>query len=136
MDIVFKDTKDLPCDQLHHLFMTAGWVKGPENPDMLRFFNKPFINSTLVISAWGNDRLIGAVRVLSDAIIRSVIYDLVVDPEFQNRGIGKALLKRCIEHFPDTEWLVQTSEDVAGYYEKLGFSRHAGVFLSIPSKYQ
>jgi ribosomal protein S18 acetylase RimI-like enzyme len=136
MSIVYREEKDLPCNQLHHLFHAVGWTKGPENADMLQFFNKPFINSTLVISAWENDRLVGTVRVLSDKIIRSVIYDLVVEPEFQNRGVGRTLLKRCIEHFPDTEWLVQTSEDVAGYYEKLGFRIHEGVFLSIPSKYQ
>jgi hypothetical protein len=37
-------------------------------------YNIPFINSTLVISAWENDRLIGAVRVLSDKMFRSIIY--------------------------------------------------------------
>ena len=30
---------------------------------MLKYFNMPFINSTLVISAWENDRLVGASKV-------------------------------------------------------------------------
>lgn len=135
MAIVYKDTKELPSDQLHDLFDSVGWVRSPETPEMRRFFNAPFLNSTLVVSAWENDRLIGAVRVLSDKIIRSVIFDLVVDPEFQKRGIGRELLKRCIAHFPGTEWFVQTSEDVKGFYQKLGFKALDGVFLSIPSKY-
>ena len=63
----------------------------------------PWINSTLVVSAWDGDRLIGAVRVLSDTMFRSIIYDLMVLPEYQNRGIGKELVRRCIEHFPNSE---------------------------------
>jgi len=137
MSIIYKDTKkDLPSDQLRRLFIMAGWSDGSETSDMLVYFNAPFINSTLVVSAWENDRLIGAVRVLSDQIIRSIIYDLIVDPEFQNKGIGKELVKRCIGHFPNSEWLVQTTQDISGYYEKMGFVINDDVFLSIPSIYQ
>lgn len=139
MIITYNDTKkDLPVKQLHHLFFSAGWA-GSEiipTPDILINFNVPFINSTLVISAWENERLIATVRVLSDKFIRSVIYDLVVDPEYQNKGIGKELVKRCIEHFPNTEWLVQTEKHISGYYEKMGFKIYNDVVLSIPSIYQ
>lgn len=86
-----ESKKDLPVDQLYRLFYLAGWT-GPESSpdsDMLKNFNTPFINSTLVISAWDGKRLVGAIRVLSDKAIRSVIYDLVVDPGYQNKGMGK-----------------------------------------------
>jgi len=139
MFITYDDTKkDLPADQLYHLFYTAGWTGKESNPDpdIIKKFNAPFVNSTLVVSAWDNDNLIGAVRVLSDKIIRSVIYDLVVAPEYRNKGIGKELIKRCIEHFPDTEWLVQTEKHISAYYEKLGFRTYNDVVLTIPSKYQ
>jgi ribosomal protein S18 acetylase RimI-like enzyme len=139
MNITYDDTKkDLPVDQLYHLFLSAGWADAESTPapDILKNFNLPFIHSTLVISAWDNDRLIGTVRVLSDTIIRSVLYDLVVDPEYRNRGIGKELIKRCIEHYPNTEWLVQTEKHIAGYYEKMGFKIYNDVVLTIPSIYQ
>ena len=136
MNITYDTRKDLPVDQLYHLFCSADWAEGSPDPDMLKNFNLPFINSTLVISAWDNDRLVGAVRVLSDNIIRSVIYDLVVDPEYRNMGIGKELVKRCIEHYPDSEWLVQTERHISGYYEKLGFKTYNDAVLTIPSKYQ
>lgn len=136
MSIIFDETKkDLPSNQLHRLFVLAGWSDGFETPDMLKNFNLPFINSTLVVSVWEKERLIGVVRVLSDKIIRSVIYDLVIDPEFKGQGIGKELINKCIQHFPDTEWLVQTTERIASYYEKNGFKRHKDVFLRIPSKW-
>lgn len=87
-----------------------------------------------IISAWENERLIGAVRVLSDKMFRSIIYDLLVLPEFQNRGIGKEFIKRCIEHYPNSEWLVQTTEQISSYYELNGFNVNNDVFLNIPCK--
>lgn len=133
--IVFNDTiKDLPPDQLRELFISAGWSDGSETPEMLENYNKPFINSTLVISAWDNEHLVGAVRVLSDKMFRSIIYDLLVLPEYQNKGIGKELVKRCVAHYPDSEWLVQTTKEIFGYYEKLGFEINDDVFLTIPCK--
>ena len=135
MRITYDTRKDLPVEQLHKLFMAVGWSDGTETSIMLENFNIPFINSTVVISAWENECLVGCVRVLSDKIFRSVIYDLAVLPEFQNKGIGKELVKRCIEHFPESEWLVGTLEKTASYYEKIGFEIDKGVFLSIASKW-
>lgn len=68
--------------------------------------------------------------------IRSVIYDLVIDPDYQNKGIGTELVRRCIEHFPNTEWLVQIEKHISGYYEKIGFKIYNDVVLTIPSIYQ
>jgi predicted N-acetyltransferase YhbS len=50
-------------------------------------------------------------------------------PEFQNKGIGKELIKRCIEHFQNSEWLVQTTEQISFHYEKNGFEVINDVFL-------
>lgn len=136
MNIMFNEIrKDLPSEELHKLFVSAGWSDGTETQDKINYYNVPFINSTLVISAWDNDLLIGAVRVLSDKMFRSIIYDLVIYPEYQNRGIGKELIQRCIKHYPNSEWLVQTTNEIASYYEKHGFKIVHEPFLNIPCKY-
>ncbi|MGZ9583048.1 GNAT family N-acetyltransferase [Paenibacillus marinisediminis] len=136
MNISYDDIKkDLPCEQLCRLFMSVGWCNGVLTPEQKENFNIGFINSTLVVSAWEDDHLVGAVRVLSDKAFRSIIYDLLVDPEYHNQGIGKELVRRCIEHFPNSEWLVQTTEQIYNYYEKMGFRVNKDVFLTIPSKY-
>lgn len=136
MDITYNDTrKDLPPEQLHKLFVAVGWSDGGETPEMIEVgYRVPWVNSTLVISAWSGERLVGAVRVLSDTMFRSIIYDLLVLPEYQNKGIGAELLRRCIEHFPDSEWLVQTTEEISGYYKKRGFKINNDAFLTIPCK--
>jgi ribosomal protein S18 acetylase RimI-like enzyme len=137
MTITYNDQKkDLPVDQLRQLFYSVGWMQSltEESDERLKGFIQPWIHSSLVVSAWYSDRLVGAVRVLSDTIFRSVIYDLLVLPELQNKGIGKELIKRCIEHFPNSEWLVYTTKEISGYYEKIGFTDSNDVFLTIPCR--
>lgn len=115
--MTYKTRKDLPCEKLHHLFMMVGWSDGVVTPSMMKNFNKPFINSTIVISAWAEDQLVGCIRVLSDQMFRSVIYDLAVLPEFQGKGIGRELVRRCREVFLDSEWLVERKTTVEFLYE-------------------
>jgi GNAT superfamily N-acetyltransferase len=85
------DQKNLPVEALIRLFEAVGWSDG-DTPDAMKpGFLRPWLCSTLVVSAWDGDRLVGAVRVLSDTIFRSVIYDLLVDPPYQGQGIGTEL---------------------------------------------
>lgn len=74
VSITFNDTKkDLPSEQLQKLFVAAGWSDGSETLDMIHNYNIPWVNSSLVVSAWANEQLVGAVRVLSDTMFRSII---------------------------------------------------------------
>ncbi len=46
------------------------------------------------ITARVDDRLIGIGRVIGDGSLFFYVQDLVVDPEFHNKGIGTALMQR------------------------------------------
>ena len=136
MKITYKTIKEIPNQQLYQLFVSVGWAdESTTTQSMIDNFNKPFINSTLVVSAWDNDLLVGCVRGLSDKMFRSVIYDLAVLPEYQGNGIGKELVKRCREQFPNSEWLVGTTTERASFYESIGLEKCDDVFLNIPCKW-
>lgn len=135
MSIAYHTRKDLPCAALRDLFAAVGWSDDRETtPTMLANFNKPFLHSTLVISAWDEELLVGCVRVLSDQMFRSIIYDLAVLPAYQGQGIGTELVERCKAAFPDSQWLVGT-ETAVGFYEKLGFTTAPDIFLHIPCRW-
>ena len=128
--------KKLPIEDLRRLFIAVNWSDGTENSTMIKNFNLPFINSTFVVSAWDNEKLVGVIRVLSDKIIRSNIYDLAVLPDYQNKGIGSMLLKKCLEKFPNTAWVLETTKENVSYYEKFGFSKSTYITLRIISKWE
>lgn len=134
MNVEYRTQKNLPCDALYQLFLAVGWAKEDTAQEMIDNFNIGFKNSTFVFSAWIDDKLVGCVRVLSDLHFRSVIYDLAVLPEFQNKGIGRELVQRCRNTCQNSEWLVQT--DMAkGFYEKIGFTENTDHFLTIPCRW-
>jgi ribosomal protein S18 acetylase RimI-like enzyme len=140
MNITYNNQKkDLPIDQLRQLFYSVGWMESlskDEPEERLRGFMQPWLNSTLVVSAWDGDRLVGAVRVLSDTIFRSVIYDLLVDPDYQRQGIGRELVKVCKNKYPNSEWIVGCDKKNNEFYKKLEFQDilESGNFLVIPCK--
>ena len=139
--IDFKETKDISGERLVKLFDAVGWIRSrdekPEtdvgkdhianhtlyidHDDPSGIIARSFHNSTFVASAWDGDELVGAVRVLSDGIQRSVIYDLAVLPEYQGQGIGKRMVARCLEEFPDTQFTLGTGSKNFVFYERFGF---------------
>lgn len=137
MSITYKAIKNLPNEQLYKLFLAVGWAEEESTTQsMIDNFNVPFINSTIVVSAWDDDVLVGCIRVLSDLMFRSVIYDLAVLPEYQLSGIGKELVRKSREQVPNSEWLVGTTTEKLSFYECIGFNKCDDVFLSIPCEWK
>jgi GNAT superfamily N-acetyltransferase len=69
------------------------------------------------------DAQIGFGRAVTDYTVFSWIADIVIDPAYQRRGLGKWMM-RCIAQHPDikhTQMVLQT-RDAHGLYEKYGFS--------------
>lgn len=120
---------------LYELFLAVGWAKQETTTQQqLENFNMGFINSTFVFSAWIDDQLVGCVRVLSDMHFRSIIFDLAVLLQYQNKGIGTELVRLCRSVCKNSEWLVQTDK-AKGFYEKIGFKENRDSFLTIPCKW-
>ncbi len=131
---VYRDTqKALPNEKLLALFRSVGWTTADGEQTHLHHFNAPFQGSSYVVSAWDGDTLVGCARVLSDGAVRSVLYDLAVLPDYQGQGIGSTLLTYCIQKYPNTEWIAETTQPCIAFYKKHGFSVTAvgenGVFL-------
>ena len=54
------------------------------------------------------------------------IYDLLVRKTYRGRKIGKCIMERVCQDFPDQP--VYVMSDVDSYYEKLGYIREGSIF--------
>ncbi len=92
---------------------------------------KMFEQSSLVLTAWHEQRLVGIARVLSDGVVFSYFCDLAVEPDVQGLGIGKALINRVFEECAGTELLVREAGVASSYYSQLGFKRVSNAWIQV-----
>lgn len=60
--------------------------KKPENA------KRALSNSLFVVSIWKDDKLIGFGRIIGDKGISHTVCDVMVHPDYQGKGIGKAIM--------------------------------------------
>jgi len=78
---------------------------------------------TTNIGAWDGDRLVGAVRVLTDGYFFATIPEILVDPAYQRRGIGRALMDLALQHTPRGVVFFGAQPQAVGFFERLGCAR-------------
>lgn len=57
-------------------------------------------NSLFIVTLWDEDKLIGFGRVVGDQGITYVVSDIMVDPDYQGKGLGKMIMKE-IDNYLD-----------------------------------
>lgn len=77
---------------------------------------------TINITAWYENVLVGCVRILSDGYFFGTIPEILVVPEYQNRGMGKALMELAWEASP-TALFFGAQPGNEGFFEKLGYTK-------------
>lgn len=78
------------------------------------------LTRTSNIGAWDNDRLVGAIRVLTDGYFFATVPEILVDPDYQRRGIGRELMFRALAIAPRGALFFGAQRQSLGFFEKLG----------------
>ncbi|MCF7920459.1 MAG: GNAT family N-acetyltransferase [Candidatus Cloacimonetes bacterium] len=105
-----------------------GFFEGWENPPSTQKHYEILKNSSQIILAYENDKLIGFITAITDNVISAYIPLLEILPEYKNQGIGSELLHRMLEQLNDVYMIdIVCDEQLAGFYEKQGFSKLTGM---------
>jgi GNAT superfamily N-acetyltransferase len=74
---------------------------------------------TTNIGAWDGTRLVGALRILSDGYEWSVVTDILVDPAYRRRGIGRELMQRAASISSGRFAVAQIPPGTEGFFRRL-----------------
>jgi len=96
---------------------------------------RAFSNSQVVVSIWMQDRLVATGRMITDFEMYSSIFDVVVDPELQKKGLGQAVMKALIEKAPKTCIYLTSTFGNEAFYHKLGFRFHKSAMALYPESF-
>ncbi|MBP5519394.1 MAG: GNAT family N-acetyltransferase [Treponema sp.] len=104
---------------------TTGWATiKPERVDAL------LKNTAFLVRAKTEEKTVGIARALFDFGYTAFISDVIVEPEYQGKGIGKMMIEYLIskvkEKVASDDFLkfnLMAAPGKSGFYEKLGFSK-------------
>ena len=126
-NIVYRNGGPVDAAAVEVLCDKINWPRRPQDK-----LDKALRNSFLVASVTLEEpgcapearRLIGTARCTSDGAFNATIWDLIVDPEFQGMGLGKALMELLVRSLLKRDIsniTLYADSGVVPFYKRLGF---------------
>ena len=126
-EIALKETKSIDADQIVALYAANDWSSAAK-PEQL---HAALSNSDALVSAWDGDRLVGLGNAITDGHLVVYYPHLLVHPDYQGRGIGRAIMQRMIGKYRGLhQHMLIADADATAFYERCGF-RRAGTTQSM-----
>jgi ribosomal protein S18 acetylase RimI-like enzyme len=82
------------------------------------------MGTTVAVSAWDGNKLVGFGRATSDGIFRAVLWDVVVASSHQRQGLGTLITEKLLStpQVKKAEAVYLMTTNGKGFYEKIGFA--------------
>jgi len=97
----------------------AFWAKNRTLNDL----KKCLANSDVIVSLWVGNEIVGFGRALTDGIYRGVLWDIVIDQNYQGKGFGKLIVKSLLSSktIKNTKKLYLMTTNKKLFYSQLDF---------------
>ena len=113
----------LPCKALYKLKTLLDkntiWAKNRTIKDLKHCL----ANSDVIVSLWSNNKILGFGRALSDGTYRTVLWDIVIDHNYQGKGYGKLIVNSILEskRIKQSEKIYLMTSNQKDFYCQIGF---------------
>ena len=121
-ELVIRPESGMTTDELLSLYASVGWSAYTGDPDLVQ---AGVTGASYVVTARRGGRLVGLARALSDGATICYLQDVLVHPDEQRRGIGRALVKAVLDRYRTVRQKVLLTDDEPGqraFYESLGYA--------------
>ncbi|MDJ0954341.1 MAG: GNAT family N-acetyltransferase [Acidimicrobiia bacterium] len=122
-----REVETVPALELESLYGSLGWEAYTRD---LPGLTRAVANSTYVVEARIDGVLVGLARGLSDDVSIFYLQDILIRREHQRHGIGRELMRRCLERFSHVRTKMLLTDDLPGqhrFYEALGYVDTRGI---------
>lgn len=120
MDSIVIETGLPALAEILDLYKSVGWAAYTAEPEALY---RAVQNSRYRYFVRQNGQLIGLLRAVGDGETIVYVQDILIRPEHQRKGFGKALLQRLREESAQIRQFVLLTDDrpdTAAFYERCG----------------
>lgn len=128
--IIFSSGGNVDVYDLQALCDKVGWPRRPLSKLAAALKNSYMVatlhSTTISAETDGNNnkKLIGLARATSDHAFNATIWDVLVDPQYQGQGLGKALIEKLIRALLQRDIgniTLFADSQVVEFYRNLGF---------------
>ncbi|MEX2565758.1 MAG: GNAT family N-acetyltransferase [Cyclobacteriaceae bacterium] len=127
-NIFYQIETNLSLSEFRELLVasTLGERRPVDNPLRLE---KMLCHANLIITARDSGKLVGIARSLTDQSFCTYLSDLAVHRDYQQKGIGKELVIRTKQAFPQAKIILLSAPKAVNFYPKIGMTRHDQCFI-------
>ena len=111
--------------QLVELYGTAWWTDQRDAAGVERMLAGTDL--VLALIDRGTDRLVGFTRALTDWRYRAFVYDVIVAPDWRDRGLGRVLMDAVLDRLAGVESIeLACQPEMIPFYRRWGFADELG----------
>jgi len=114
MNIHYKANNEITSEEIINTFHSVGWNKNPK--DIIEAFQNSYY-----VTAYHEETMIGFARAISDGHYYTSIFDVIVKPDYQKKGIAKAMMKMLLKKYQGSYFFLSSTPGNEPFYTKCNF---------------